>query len=163
MIVSIIVAVDKNNLIGAKGTLPWHIPEDLQRFKEITMGHAVIMGRKTYESIGRPLPGRTMVVISKTMKSQEGISVFSSLNKAISALQGDAEVFVIGGARVFLEALPIANKLYLTRIDHVFAGDVYFPNVTWNDWEEISKKSLVLSSTDAYSVDLLTFSRKQVR
>lgn len=146
--ISIIVAVaGKKRVIGKKGGLPWYIPEELKRFKSITMGHPVIMGRKTHESIGRPLPGRTNIVITHDSGySAEGCLVVHDLDEALSIAQGEPgseEIFVVGGGQIYQQALPLADKLYLTYIDKEIAGDVFFPDysefkkVTFeSDWQE---------------------------
>ena len=116
--ISIIVAVAKNGTIGDKNALLWHISEDLRNFKRITSGHPVIMGRKTFESLGRPLPNRTNVVISRTTTHIEGCTVVDSLEKAIALFPTDEEVFIIGGAQIYAQALSLADKFYLTKVEH---------------------------------------------
>jgi dihydrofolate reductase len=136
---SIIAAVSENNVIGRGGGLPWHLAVDLKRFKRLTMGHAIIMGRRTWESIGRPLPGRTSIVISRqTDWRVDGASVAASLDGALEIARrskvDQSEAFVIGGAAVYALALPRAERLYLTRVHAVVEGDVEFPAVDWNAW-----------------------------
>jgi dihydrofolate reductase len=139
--VSLIVAMAKNRVIGANGALPWHLSSDLKRFKALTMGHHILMGRKTFESIGRLLPGRTSVVISRNPALRiEGAIVASSLQQALAASSGDEEAFVIGGERVFREALPIADRILLTEIDRDFDGDTWFPEIDPKDWTETSRE-----------------------
>jgi dihydrofolate reductase len=121
----IIAAIARNRVIGKNGKLPWHIPEDLTRFKQLTTGHTVIMGRKTYDSLDRPLPNRTMVVI--TSKTINGVKSFPSLEFAFQALKNEQEVFVIGGGRVFKDALQHADELRLTLVEKEVEGDTYFP------------------------------------
>jgi dihydrofolate reductase len=137
MKVSIIVAVAANGVIGRDNELPWRLSADLQRFKKLTMGHAVIMGRKTYESIGRPLPGRRMIVISRQpdYKAPDTTTV-SNFGEALTeaAKHNETEAFVIGGAAVFEQALLIAERLYLTRVHANVAGDVYFPPLDPAAW-----------------------------
>lgn len=135
--ISIIVAVaGKKRLIGTKGGMPWYIPEELKRFKEITMGHPIIMGRKTHESIGKALPGRTNIVITTHPDYQaEGCIVVHSLDDALRQAQGDDECFVIGGGEIYKQALPLADKLYLSYIDKEIKGDVFFP-----DYSDFKKK-----------------------
>lgn len=150
MLVSIIVAVaGKNRVIGKQGGLPWYIPAELKRFKSITMGHPIIMGRKTHESIGRVLPGRTNIVVTHDPDySKQGINVVHSLEEALKTAQnqpGGEEIFVIGGGEIYKQALPLANKLYLTYIDidKEIEGDVFFPDypefkkvIYESDWQE---------------------------
>ncbi len=140
MIVSLIVAVAENGVIGRAGKLPWHLPEDLKRFKRLTVGHPVIMGRKTWESIGRPLPGRRNLVVSRTPGyAAEGAEVFASLDEALAAAAGEDEVFVIGGAALYAEAMPRADRLYLTRVHATVEGDVTFPGLDPAAWTLVSE------------------------
>ncbi|MBQ7786607.1 MAG: dihydrofolate reductase [Alistipes sp.] len=139
--ISIIVAVAQNGVIGDKNSLLWHISEDMRFFKRTTSGHPVIMGRKTYESLGRPLPNRTNVVISRTMGEIEGCTVVRSLEEAIALFPTEEEVFVIGGAQIYALALDVADRFYLTRVGHDYEGDTSFP--TWNEseWRLISREA----------------------
>lgn len=137
MKISLIVAMDNNRGIGKAGRLPWHLPADLKLFKQITMGHHLIMGRKTWESIGRPLPGRTMIVLTHQPDYQpDGCIVARSLDEGldIALRNGEEEVFVIGGAQVFTQALPIADRIYLSRVEGVFEADASFPEIDLTDW-----------------------------
>ncbi len=131
--ISIIVAVAENGVIGDRNTLLWHISEDLRRFKRLTTGHPVVMGRKTCESLGRPLPNRRNVVITRSEIQIAGCEVVHSLDEALALFPADEEVFVIGGAQIYAEALPIADRLYLTRVGQAYEGDTRFPN--WNPAE----------------------------
>lgn len=142
MKISLIVAMDKNRGIGKAGRLPWHLPADLKLFKQITMGHHLIMGRKTWESIGRPLPGRTMIVLTHQPEFQpDGCIVARSLDEGldIALRNGEEEVFVIGGAQVFTQALPIADRIYLSRVEGVFEADVSFPEIDLTDWSLLER------------------------
>lgn len=128
--IQIIVAIAKNFVIGNEGQIPWHLSEDLKHFKEITTGHPVVMGRRTFESIGRVLPNRMNIMVSSTFtKEVEGLTVVKSLAEAI-ALVGDKTLMVIGGARMYAESLPLASTLHLTTIDKEFVGDTKFPDFT---------------------------------
>lgn len=128
--IQIIVAIAKNFVIGNEGQIPWHLSEDLKHFKEITTGHPVVMGRRTFESIGRVLPNRMNIMVSSTFtKEVEGLTVVKSLAEAID-LVGDKTLMVLGGARMYAEALPLASTLHLTAIDKEFAGDTKFPDFT---------------------------------
>ena len=134
MTVSIVVAQGSNRVIGAAGALPWHLPSDLRRFRELTMGHAVVMGRKTYESIPerfRPLPGRRNLVISSNAQ-YDGAEVFPTLAAAVQACDGNC--FVIGGGQVYAEAMEIAERCYVTDVDHAPDGDTFFPELPHSDW-----------------------------
>ena len=139
--ISIIVAVAQNGVIGDKNSLLWHISEDMRFFKRTTSGHPVIMGRKTYESLGRPLPNRTNIVISRTLRSIEGCTVVGSLEEAVAMFPKEEEVFIIGGAQIYALALNIADKLYLTRVCHDYEGDTSFPEWNEQEWQLISQES----------------------
>jgi dihydrofolate reductase len=143
MIVSLVAAVDRHGLIGAGGQLPWHLPADLRHFKATTMGHHIIMGRKTWVSIGRPLPGRVNVVVTREplRLAEAACTAVDSLEAALEVAfdAGDDEVFVIGGAQLYALALPHAQRIHLTRIDAAFEGDVYFPELDSTAWTEVSR------------------------
>lgn len=143
MDISIIVALAKNRVIGNDNNLIWHIPKDLKRFKEKTSGHHVIMGRKTYESIGKILPNRTFIIITRNKNyTVSGAYVVHSIEQAleIAKKNQEKEAFIIGGAEIYTQALPLTNKLYLTQIHHTFEGDTYFPEINFNDWELLFKE-----------------------
>ena len=134
--VSLIVAVAKNGVIGVKNTLPWHLPEDLKHFRALTTGHHIIMGRKTYDSLGRLLPGRTTVIVTRNRNYQvEGAVVVHSLEEAVQVCANDSETFLIGGAELYKDGLKLANKLYLTEIDAEYEGDAFFPAFDMAEWE----------------------------
>jgi dihydrofolate reductase len=139
------VAVADNLVIGSDNDLPWYFPEDLKRFKEITLGKTVVMGRKTYESIvgrlGKPLPGRKNVVISRQadFKAPEGVLVFNSLEQAFEALKNE-DLYVIGGEQIFKLALPYAEMIYMTHVHGEYHGDAYFVNIDWSQWDKISEE-----------------------
>ncbi len=136
MLVSIVVAVSANNVIGVDGDLPWHLSEDLKRFKQITMGKPMIMGRLTYESIGRALPGRRSIILTRQEDFfAEGCEIAASLRQAIE-LAGDADdVMVIGGGKVYAQMLPMTNRIYLTRVHADIEGDTFFPQLDNSDWQ----------------------------
>ncbi|ASF45654.1 dihydrofolate reductase [Methylovulum psychrotolerans] len=144
MKISLIVALSSNRVIGADKQMPWHLSADLKKFKQITLGSPIIMGRKTFESIGRPLPGRTNIVVSRNVAYQpEGVVVFTSLAAALSHACGESEqVFVIGGASLYEAALPLAAELYLTQIHREFAGDTYFPALDMSAWREVEREDV---------------------
>jgi dihydrofolate reductase len=139
------VAIAKNGVIGGDNDLPWYLPEDLKHFKEITLGHTVLMGRKTYDSIikrlGKPLPGRVNVVITRQENFivPPSVLVFHSIEQALGALKND-DVYVIGGAQIFAAALPAAVKMYVTHVHKEYPGDVYFPVIDWNQWVKIEEQ-----------------------
>jgi dihydrofolate reductase len=139
--ISIIVAMAKNRVIGAGNKLPWHLSADLKRFKTLTMGHHIIMGRKTFESIGRVLPGRTSVVVTRNPDFHAaGAIVVKDIEAALAQCTGNTEAFIIGGERIFQSALPRADRIYLTSIDKHFDGDVYFPAIDMHDWRLIERE-----------------------
>lgn len=146
--ISLMVAHDPNGVMGVNNDLPWHIPEDLKYFKETTMGKAMVMGRKTYESIGRPLPGRLNIVITRNPDYQaEGVEVVQSLDKAIEIAREYAEeVMIIGGAEIFKRSMPLADRLYITEVHEEYDGDTFFPSYQ-EDWEVIKKTDQMTSKT----------------
>jgi len=139
--IALIAGLTKNRIIGKDRSLPWHIPEDLRNFKRLTSGHTIIMGRKTYESIGRPLPNRNNIVVSRTMEAADGIEVCSSFEAAMDkAGQKEGDTFIIGGTSMFAEGLTVADTLYLSWIKKDYEGDTYFPAFDINDWEMTEEK-----------------------
>ncbi len=133
--------MSQNRTIGINNTLPWHIPEDLKRFKALTMGHHMIMGRKTFDSIGKPLPGRTTVIVTRNQELKIAACVIAhTLKEAIAACAGDDEIFIIGGAEIYTLALPLANTIYLTEIQQEVTGDAFFPELNKNAWQEIARE-----------------------
>jgi len=139
--VVIVAAVGRNRVIGFDGRLPWRIPADLARFKELTMGHALVMGRATFESIGRPLPGRETIVLTRNRDwSREGTHAVATLDEALDLAESHArDVFIAGGSEVYLGALDIADRMELTEVDEEPAGDAWFPVVDWSRWREVSR------------------------
>lgn len=140
--ISLIAAVARNGVIGRDNGLPWHLPEDLKHFRTLTTGHPVVMGRKTYESIGRPLPGRRNMVITRDAQFRaEGCERFPSLEQALEACAGTTdEVFIIGGAQLYAHALEAAHRLYLTEIDQDVPGDICFPSFDRRQWRERERR-----------------------
>ncbi len=136
--IHLIAAVARNGVIGCNGQIPWQLPEDLRHFQALTMGHAVIMGRRTYESIGHPLLGRQNLVVSSNMERGKGYQVVRSLQEGL-ALAAGKEIFIIGGARLYEEALPLAVQLDLTLVDLEPVGDTWFPEVDWSQFEKIDE------------------------
>jgi dihydrofolate reductase len=162
MIRSIIVAAAENGVIGRQGQLPWRLSADLQRFKQLTMGHAVLMGRKTFESIGRPLPGRRMIVITRQQDYQAaGVEIAQSLEEAYrrAAEQGETEAFIIGGAEIFLDALPHADRLYFTQVRATIDGDVRFPPFDRTRWHLISQEEHAADAKNEYPFTFETYER----
>jgi len=143
MKISIIVAVAEDNVIGAKGKLPWHLSDDLKRFKSITMGHHLLMGRSTYESIGRALPGRTSLVLSKDKNFKaEGCFTFQDFKEAVefAKQRKEKELMIVGGGQIYRLALPIATRIYITQVFRKYEGDVTFPEIKKDEWKEVLKE-----------------------
>ncbi len=162
MTLSLIAAMASNRTIGINNTLPWRIPEDLKRFKAMTMGHHIIMGRKTYDSIGKPLPGRTTVIVTRNPALKvEGCLVARSLQEAIAACRGDDEIFVVGGAELYAQALPFADTLYLTEIRQDVAGDAHFPAFDRATWTETSREQCSQREPQQLDYDFVTYTRKR--
>ena len=149
--ISIIVAMDRKNLIGKDGKMPWHIPEELEYFKKITMGYKIIMGRKTFESIGKVLPGRENIILTRNSDfHHDNVKVFNELNDLLEYLDNQEEVFIIGGAEIYKLFLPYATKLYITRIECEYEGDTYFPKIDYKGWIEIEKSEIQFSGDLQY-------------
>lgn len=162
MTVSLIVAKSTNNVIGKDNALPWSIPADLKYFKEVTLGKTVIMGRKTLESIGRALPGRTNVVLSRTGDVNiEGVIVRNSLEEAISAYGSDGEVIIIGGSQIYAQAIDLVDRMYITHVDACVEGDAYFPEVDLSLFDRTSEVSNDVSPDNIYPYRFTVFDRKE--
>ena len=160
MIISLIAAIGKNNAIGVGGKLPWNLPDDLKRFKEITKGHCVIMGRKTYESIGRLLPERKNIIITRNKEYKiDGAIIVSSIEEALKECGGDNEPFVIGGGEIFKIALPYANKMYLTRVDTKIPADAFFPEWNPDEWKILSKEFHPKDARHEYDFTFIIYKR----
>jgi len=150
--ISIIVAMSQNYVIGIKNKLPWRISADLKNFKKITLGHPVIMGRKTYDSIGKPLKDRDNIVISrdKSLKIDD-VQVVDSLEKAVFKRADSPEVFIIGGQQIYQIALPLATHMYITKVDGNFEGDAYFPDYIQEEWREVAREDLITENNLKFS------------
>jgi dihydrofolate reductase len=143
---SIVVAMDENNLIGNKNKIPWHIPGELKRFREITMGKPIVMGRKTHESIGRVLDGRQNIVLSSNLSyKRDGVTVYHNFSDIINNLSGHNEVMIIGGSEIYKIALPYTSKLYITHINEQYSGDTWFPEIDYSQWKIINNQKFVNS------------------
>jgi dihydrofolate reductase len=163
MRVSLVAAVADNGVIGRDGGLPWHLPEDLARFRRLTMGHHLLVGRRTFESIGRALPGRRMVVVSSGSGAlPAGVERAASLAAALAraAAAGDDEAFVAGGAALYAAALPQADRLYLTRVHGEPAGDVRFPPFAAAEWREVERDERPADERHAWPFTFLTYERR---
>lgn len=160
--ISLIVAMDKNRVIGVDNQLPWHLPADLKRFKALTMGHHIIMGRKTYESIGKPLPGRKTVIVTRQHDYKaEGCFVVHSLDAAVMMTRGDEHAFIIGGADLFQQSLPYADRVYLTEIElKVPRGDTYFPELPASQWQLVEREDHKPDEKNQYAYSYLTYAKK---
>ena len=158
--VSLIVAMAKNRVIGANNKIPWHLPNELKLFKSLTMGHHIVMGRKTYDSINRLLPGRTTVVVTRQRDyAVPGAVVVHSVDEALRACGGDNEVFVIGGADLFRELLPIADRIYLTTVDAEPEGDTFMPEFDVREWRETSAQDFTRDEKHAHAYRFAIYDR----
>jgi dihydrofolate reductase len=165
MRMSIIVAVAENGIIGRGGALPWRLSDDLRRFKQLTMGHTIIMGRRTWESIGRALPGRRTLVVSRSpdfRTNVDGTDTVTSLDKALEIAEAanEVEAFVIGGAELYRESLDRANRLYLTRVCAAVEGDTSFPDVNWNSWQLVESEEHDACEKNEYAYRFETYDRR---
>ena len=159
--VSLIAALARNRAIGRDNRMPWRLPEDLKRFRRLTMGHAVIMGRKTFESIGSALPGRNNIVITRSRDwTAPGCTVVHSLEAALSAAGDSKEAFVIGGAQIYALALPLARRLYMTEIDRDFDGDAFFPEVDRSSWREVSRERRASEGAESFDYAFVEYERE---
>ncbi len=160
MIISLISAMGRNRVIGINNTLPWRLPADLMHFKQITLGKPVLMGRKTHESIGKPLPGRINIILSSDHHYQApGCMVVHSIEAALAAADGHAEVMVIGGASFYQQLLPRADRLHLTLIDEDFNGDAWFPEIQDSQWQEVARVDHGPDDANPYHYRFLTLQR----
>ena len=160
MRLSLVVAMAQHRVIGRDGGLPWHLPADLKRFRAITMGKPIVMGRRTHESIGRALPGRRTVGLSRQRDFvAAGCDVFASLDAALAALHEAPEVMIVGGAALYAEALPRATRLYLTEVDAELVGDVYFPEFDRDAWRELECEARAADATHTYAYRLRVLER----
>ena len=159
---SIIVAIAQNNVIGRDNQLIWHIPDDLKRFKQITTGHTIIMGRKTFESIGRVLPNRKHIVLSKNTKlniESENVKVLDNVNMLDKYISSEEEAFVIGGDSIYKLLMPYVTKMYITRIKQDFQGDAYFPEINSKEWKIISRKPGIKNEENPYDYEYIDYER----
>lgn len=162
MTISLIAAMASNRIIGANNSLPWHLPADFKHFKEITMGKPILMGRKTFESIGRPLPGRTNIIITTNKSySAEGCDIVNSIDEALVMTQDAAEVMIIGGASFYQQTLALAQRIYLTIIHHAFEGDAYFVTLRDADWYETERIDCDADDNNRYPYSFITLERRK--
>ncbi len=158
---SLIAAMDEDRLIGRDNKLPWHLPADLAFFKRTTMGKAIVMGRKTFESIGKPLPGRRNIVITGNADFQApGCEIADSIGAAMSLANDDDEVMLIGGASLYQQTIERATKLYITRIHQSFEGDTWFPEFDLNDWKEVYREDFDADHSNRYAYSFIKYMRE---
>ena len=158
--ISIIAALARNRVIGIENRLPWRLPEDLAHFKALTLNHPILMGRKTFESLGRPLPGRTNIVITRNASYRpDGCLVADSIPAAIALCNGADEVFFIGGADLYRQAIPLADRLYLTEVDIESQGDAWFPEYDRSAFREVSRESHTGEKGDVLNFDYVVYER----
>ncbi|MEO8885064.1 MAG: dihydrofolate reductase [Mucilaginibacter sp.] len=160
MTVSIVVAIAQNNAIGKNNQLLWHLPKDLKHFKEITSGHTIIMGRKTYYSVGKPLPNRRNIIITRQDITIEGCEVVNSLPDALKLAEGVDEVFIVGGAEIYKQALTLTDRIYLTIVHQNFDGDTYFPEIKEDIWKETERTDHQADEKHAFSYSFITLERR---
>jgi len=159
--ISIISAMASNRAIGIRNTLPWQLPEDLKHFKALTMGHHIVMGRKTYDSIGKPLPGRNTVIVTRNSDyAVPGCLAVNSLEAALTVSHGEAEVFFVGGAELYHQALSIAHRIYLTEIQRVFDGDAFFPEFDKSQWNETAREKHRTEGQNGFEYHFVIYDRK---
>lgn len=159
-LISLVVAASTNNVIGVAGGLPWHLSDDLKRFKSLTMGKPIVMGRKTYESIGRALPGRQNIVITSQQDYvAAGCDVVASIDAAIAVATGAEEIMIIGGGEIYRLFLPLADRIYLTRVDVDVAGDTEFPALAANTWEQTAREEHAASDANDHAFAIETYTR----
>lgn len=156
--INVIAAMARNRVIGLNNALPWHLPDDLRHFKGLTMGHHIIMGRKTYESIGRPLPGRTTVIVTRDRHYKvDGCLTADSIPMALRLSGEDEDVFFVGGAEMYAQVLPLAQRLFLTEIQEEFEGDAWFPDFDPTPWKELVRQVHV--SPEGLNYHFVTYER----
>jgi len=160
MIISLIAAMDKNRLIGRANGLPWHLPADFKHFKEVTMAKPVIMGRKTFESIGKPLPGRQNIVISRSGFNAEGITSVASIDEALVAAGNADEVMIIGGAGFYQQMIDRADRMYLTLVNAECEGDAWFPSYDESEWDVLSEQQFEADEKNNYAFSIGLYQRK---
>lgn len=158
--ITIIAAVANNNALGKNNKLIWHLPADLKRFKNVTKGHHIIMGRKTFESLGKPLPNRTTIIISRNKNyTVNGCIVVSSLEEAIERAKLDENPYILGGAEIYKQAMNLADKLDITFVHHEFEADAFFPKIDLSIWKEINREDLKADDKNKYDYSFVNFGR----
>ena len=161
--VTIIAAIANNNALGKDNDLIWHLPADLKRFKKVTSGHHILMGRNTFESIGKPLPNRTTVIITRNKNyTQDGCIVVDSIEKAIEVAKNDKHIFIIGGAQIYKQVIEknLADQLDITKVHHAFDADVFFPEIDANIWEETSREDFSSDEKNKYDYSFISYKKR---
>ncbi|TYQ00370.1 dihydrofolate reductase [Tenacibaculum adriaticum] len=162
--ITIIAAIGKNNALGKNNDLIWHLPADLKRFKKVTSGHHILMGRNTFESIGKPLPNRTTIIITRNNNYfVDGCLIANSLNDAIDLAREDEEVFIIGGAQIYKQAIKnsLVEKLDITYVHEEFEADVYFPEIDLTVWEEVARENFKADEKNKHDYSFVSYKRKK--
>jgi len=158
--ITIIAAIANNNALGKDNQLIWHLPADLKRFKKVTLGHHIIMGRKTFESLGKPLPNRTTIIITRNLDyTAKNCIIVNSLNDAIKVAQADENPFILGGAEIYKQALDIADVLDLTLVHHEFEADAFFPKIDFTIWREVSREGFKKDDQNKYDYSFVKYIR----
>ena len=160
MIVSIVVAIAENNAIGKNNQLLWHLPADLKHFKNITTGHTVIMGRKTYESVGKPLPNRRNIIITRQDITVEGCEVVKSIEDALALCADEEEVFIVGGADIYKQSMHLTNRIYLTVVHQKFEADSFFPEIHYEEWLETEQEDHEPDEKNKLPYSFITLERR---
>ena len=161
--VTIIAAIANNNALGKDNDLIWHLPADLKRFKKVTSGHHILMGRNTFESIGKPLPNRTTVIITRNKNyKQEGCIVVDSIEKAIDVAKNDEQIFIIGGAQIYKQTIAsnLVDQLDITQVHHSFDADVYFPEIDSDIWKEVAREEFKANEKNKYDFSFISYKKK---
>ncbi len=160
MTISLIVAASENGIIGRDGDMPWHLSADLKRFKRLTMNHHMIMGRKTYQAIGRLLPGRTTIIVTRQQDLQvDGALIANSLTQAFEIAKNDDQIFVVGGGEIYRQALPYADKIFLTRVHTTLDGDTSFPKIDWQAWQLVHSETHASDDRNDFPVTFEDYQR----
>ena len=163
MILSIIVAASENHVIGRDNALIWHVSSDLKHFRQLTTAHTIVMGRKTFESVGKALPNRRNIVISRNSAFKaEGCELVDSIEKALDLVKGEEEVFIIGGGKIYHEVWDKADRLYLTQVHTIVEGDTFIPEIDLAQWEEISRQDFPAGEKDDFDYSFINFCRKVI-
>ena len=159
MIITIVVAIASNNAIGKNNQLLWHLPKDLKHFKELTSGHTVIMGRKTFDSVGKPLPRRRNIVVTRQNIQIDGCEVVNSVDAGLALCNDDEEVMIVGGAEIYRQCMAIANRIYLTVVHQSFDADTFFPEIDYGKWAAVAHENHQIDEKHAFAYSFITLER----